>query len=93
MSEDVAAFYDDLAAGYHLIVDDWEAWGRWQGDVLDKLIDTELGSDRRTLLDCSCGIGTQALALAERGYTVHALTSVQRQLHGQSRKPNVRAFR
>ncbi|RFC78281.1 class I SAM-dependent methyltransferase [Streptomyces sp. AcE210] len=62
----VAHFYDELAADYHLIYSDWDASTRRQGDALDALI----GQDREAVLDCSCGIGTQAIGLALRGHRV-----------------------
>ncbi|GAA2418915.1 methyltransferase domain-containing protein [Streptomyces coeruleofuscus] len=62
----VAHFYDDLADDYHLIYSDWDASIRRQGGALDALI----GQDRAAVLDCSCGIGTQAIGLALRGHRV-----------------------
>ncbi|MFB6837865.1 class I SAM-dependent methyltransferase [Streptomyces sp. NPDC056361] len=62
----VAHFYDDLADDYHLIYSDWDASIRRQGDALDALID----QDQAAVLDCSCGIGTQAIGLALRGHRV-----------------------
>ncbi|MCA1220374.1 class I SAM-dependent methyltransferase [Streptomyces sp. 8L] len=62
----VAHFYDELADDYHLIYADWDAGIRRQGRALDTLI----GQDRATVLDCSCGIGTQAIGLALRGHRV-----------------------
>ncbi|POX60134.1 class I SAM-dependent methyltransferase [Streptomyces sp. Ru62] len=67
MSEtSVARFYDELADDYHLIYSDWDAGVRRQGEALDALV----GQDRATVLDCSCGIGTQAIGLALRGHSV-----------------------
>ncbi|MFG2218538.1 class I SAM-dependent methyltransferase [Streptomyces sp. NPDC048685] len=62
----VAHFYDELADDYHLIYPDWNASIRRQGNALDALI----GQDRAAVLDCSCGIGTQAIGLAMRGHHV-----------------------
>ncbi|MFD3479156.1 class I SAM-dependent methyltransferase [Streptomyces sp. NPDC058695] len=62
----VAHFYDELADDYHLIYADWDASIRRQGDALDAVI----GQDRAAVLDCSCGIGTQAIGLALRGHRV-----------------------
>ncbi|MGW7120832.1 class I SAM-dependent methyltransferase, partial [Streptomyces sp. NPDC054901] len=62
----VARFYDELADDYHLIYSDWDASIRRQGAALDALI----GLDRAAVLDCSCGIGTQAIGLALRGHRV-----------------------
>jgi SAM-dependent methyltransferase len=64
-------FYDALAADYHLIFQDWTESVRRQGEVLDRLIRTER-PNARSVLDCACGIGTQAIGLAARGYRVHA---------------------
>ena len=44
---------------------------RWQGEVLDTIIRKKAATTHRTVLDCSCGIGTQAIGLALRGYKVH----------------------
>ncbi|MFF9915356.1 class I SAM-dependent methyltransferase [Streptomyces sp. NPDC013457] len=62
----VTRFYDGLADDYHLIYADWDASIRRQGEALDALI----GPDRAQVLDCSCGIGTQAIGLALRGHHV-----------------------
>ncbi|MEV7809264.1 class I SAM-dependent methyltransferase [Streptomyces flaveolus] len=62
----VAHFYDELADDYHLIYSDWDASIRRQGDALDAVI----GRARTAVLDCSCGIGTQAIGLALRGHSV-----------------------
>ncbi len=64
-------FYDQLAGAYHLIFADWRQAIRWQGGVLDGIIRRQLDGAPLSVLDCSCGIGTQAIGLAERGYRVH----------------------
>jgi SAM-dependent methyltransferase len=63
-------FYDDLAELYHLIYPDWEGSIRRQAQALDALIVETLGEGPRSVLDVSCGIGTQALGLAARGRRV-----------------------
>jgi SAM-dependent methyltransferase len=65
-------FYDSLAPYYHLVFEDWEESMRRQGEVLDGIIRAEWGGTVRTVLDAAAGIGTQALPLAARGYTVTA---------------------
>ncbi len=72
MSEAVRSFYDDLADGYHLIYESWESAIQRQSAALDELIQHESSADTSRLLDCSCGIGTQAIGLAQRGYEVFA---------------------
>lgn len=72
MADSVRDFYDQLAIDYHLIYADWPNAVRRQGAVLDRLIRTMLGNEPARVLDCSCGIGTQAIGLAMRGHQVHA---------------------
>jgi len=65
---DAGRFYDSLAGDYHLMFDDWWASATWQGDVLARMLG-ELGvAPGATVLDCTCGIGTQALPLAALGF-------------------------
>ena len=82
---DAQSFYDDLADDYAALHEDWPNSVRRQGETLDKLIRGELGNTRHTLLDCSCGIGTQAIGLALRGHDVLATdlspASVERARH------------
>jgi SAM-dependent methyltransferase len=61
-------FYDDMAAAYHLIFDDWNTAIERQQRVLSRLLPPPAAGG--TVLDCACGIGTQALGLARAGYAV-----------------------
>lgn len=65
---DVAGFYDAMAETQHLIFKDWNAAIAWQAEVFGRWVETRGGPLR--ILDCSCGIGTQALGLAQRGHSV-----------------------
>lgn len=65
-------FYDQLAPYYHLVFQNWEAGMEWQGQVLDRIISSEWGGQVSTIVDVSCGIGTQAIGLASIGYKVEA---------------------
>ncbi|CUI03300.1 Methyltransferase [Janthinobacterium sp. CG23_2] len=69
--EPMSDFYDRLTPFYHLIHQDWHASVALQGEQLTRLIDAEWPGKRR-LLDVSCGIGTQAIGLARRGFSVAA---------------------
>jgi SAM-dependent methyltransferase len=64
------AFYDQLAPFYHLVYPDWEASIRRQAADLDGIIREFWGGAVHTVLDVACGVGTQALGLAARGYAV-----------------------
>ena len=64
-------FYADLTPLYHLIYPDWDTSIRRQAAILDSVIQ-ELWSNVNSVLDVSCGIGTQALGLAALGYGVTA---------------------
>jgi glycine/sarcosine N-methyltransferase len=79
-SHSARAFYDDLADDYHLIYADWAASVERQGAALDGVIraaltplsTADIAEPRAQfdILDCSCGIGTQALGLAAYGHRV-----------------------
>ena len=66
----IQSFYDDLAPQYDKLFLDWQASTREQADILD-IIFADHGYDRSaSILDCACGIGTQAIGLAAKGYHV-----------------------
>ena len=69
---DTAAFYDDLAEHYHLIYGDWRGSIELQASVFGPLLENEIGPPPLRILDCACGIGTQAIGLAGRGHRVVA---------------------
>lgn len=72
MSEPVRDFYEGLAEEYHLLYANWAQTVERQGAALDALLRRSGAPPPRRVLDCACGIGTQALGLAGRGYVVHA---------------------
>ncbi|SDF73459.1 class I SAM-dependent methyltransferase [Terriglobus roseus] len=72
MSADTAGFYDDLAEHYHLIFEDWGRSIERQAGVLGPLLENKLTQRPLKILDCACGIGTQALGMAQRGHSVVA---------------------
>jgi len=67
---DARAFYDALADDYHHVYADWERSIGCQASALDALIGGRLGPGPHRILDCTCGIGTQALGLAALGHAV-----------------------
>lgn len=65
-------FYDNLASQYDKLFQDWQATTGEQAEILERIFAGE-GFDRTArILDCACGIGTQAIGLAAAGYTVTA---------------------
>lgn len=65
-------FYDQLASRYDQLFQNWEEATCEQAGILHRLIAGH-GYDRRAkVLDCACGIGTQAIGLARLGYSVTA---------------------
>jgi SAM-dependent methyltransferase len=66
---EVPRFYDELADLYHLVYADWSASIDRQGEVLAEIIHERWRPAVR-VLDAACGIGTQALGLASRGFRV-----------------------
>jgi glycine/sarcosine N-methyltransferase len=71
MADTVLSFYDTLAAHYHLLFEDWNKAIDRQARVLQKLLPSHAGHPLK-ILDCACGIGTQALGLASMGHRVSA---------------------
>lgn len=65
-------FYDSMAAQYDKLFQDWQATTREQAEILDRLFRESGYARTARVLDCACGIGTQALGLAALGYEVTA---------------------
>lgn len=66
----VQSFYDDLASNYDKLFSDWQRESKDQGEFLCRLF-KEYGFDKSaTVLDCACGIGTQAIGIGALGYQV-----------------------
>lgn len=86
----VSDFYDALADDYHRIYADWDAALERQGEALDRVVGSALGPGPKDILDASCGIGTQALALAMRGHRVSASDISDRELARLRREADAR---
>ena len=65
-------FYDQMASLYHLIFPDWDESMERQAGQLTGIIQNRWGTGARSILDVSCGIGTQSIGLARRGFVVTA---------------------
>jgi SAM-dependent methyltransferase len=65
----MANFYDELAPLYHLVYSDWNASSQRQAEQLSSIIAARWPAATK-ILDVACGIGTQTLGLAGRGYAL-----------------------
>ena len=74
MATPITDFYDRLSPEYrHNMGWDWEAVMRTEGKTLNRFLEQQVGRPGPyALIDCSCGIGTQAIGLALQGHQVHA---------------------
>jgi len=61
-------FYDALASEYHLLFPDWWTAAQWHGEVISRVLADRDVRPPAKVLDCTCGVGTQALPLAALGY-------------------------
>lgn len=66
----IQTFYDNLATQYDKLFLDWSATSQEQAAFLDKLFAANGFDKTANILDCACGIGTQAIGLAAIGYHV-----------------------
>src|SRR5262245_37537389 len=78
LKNDTNTFYDALAEQYHLFYRDWQAAIEREGSTLRRIF-----RDRKikTVLDTSCGTGTQAIGLAKLGFSVKAADPSPNMLH------------
>lgn len=65
-------FYEALAEHYHLLFKDWRFSVTEQGRLLAAFIAQRFRTGPLRILDCACGIGTQAIGLALQGHEVTA---------------------
>jgi glycine/sarcosine N-methyltransferase len=84
---DTNPFYDAIADYYHLFYRDWRAALERDGSALRRMFRNR---DIRTVLDASCGPGTQAIALAMHQFEVTAADPSRRMI--QKARENAREF-
>ena len=63
-------FYNNMASQYDKLFLDWDTSVEEQAVILDRIFRKQGFDSSDHILDCACGIGTQAIGLAEAGYTV-----------------------
>lgn len=67
---DSNAYYDFFADKYHIMLENWEEKIEKQGKILSELIKRYTKCKINSILDCTCGIGIQAISLAKEGLKV-----------------------
>ncbi len=65
-------FYDNMASRYDRLFLDWHATTKEQAVMLNRIFNQNGFNNDAHVLDCACGIGTQAIGLAALGYQVTA---------------------
>lgn len=68
----IQTFYNNLATKYDKLFLDWQGTTREQAEILDKIFKSNGFDHTAKILDCACGIGTQAIGIAALGYNVTA---------------------
>ena len=68
----IQTFYDNLASEYDKLFLDWQATVQEQALILHRIFQEHEFDKNAHILDCACGIGTQAIGLAMLGYDVTA---------------------
>jgi len=66
------SFYNSMASQYDKLFLDWQAASHEQALILDKIFKNNGFDLNANILDCACGIGTQAIGLAALGYKLTA---------------------
>jgi len=82
----VQNFYDSPATDYDKLFYDWSSSVKEQAAMLDSLF-ASYGFDRSAkILDCACGIGTQAIGPLKLGYRVSASDISERELEEAAKR-------
>jgi SAM-dependent methyltransferase len=68
----IESFYDQLSPFYKYIFQDWNASVERHAGILDGVIREYFGDHVHSILDAACGIGTQTIGLAQKGYQLTA---------------------
>ncbi len=63
----VQTFYDNLAAQYDKLFLDWQTTTQEHAAILQKIFHDSNFDQTARIIDCACGIGTQASGMAAKG--------------------------
>lgn len=64
----IVNFYNELSPHYHLLSENWDISIENDAKIIMSLLPSL--EEHRPVLDCSCGIGTQLIALKQAGYNI-----------------------
>src|SRR5271155_1270793 len=92
MAEKILSCYEPLADHYHLIFDDWDAAIERQAGILNRILAQNGCGHPLKVLDCACGIGTQALGFAALGHQVVASDVSEAVVNRARREAHTRAL-
>jgi len=70
----IEQFYNNFASHYHELFNNWDNSIKYHSRCISNLLKRKFefrNENQISILDCSCGIGTQAIGLALLGYNVH----------------------
>jgi glycine/sarcosine N-methyltransferase len=92
MTERILSFYELLADHFHLIFDDWDKSIERQARILNPLLAAQGCGHPLKILDCACGIGTQALGFASFGHRVVASDLSRAAVRRATREAQIRGL-
>lgn len=73
-------YYDFFSDIYHIMLPDWEKSINTQGTIFQQIFENFANISIEKVLDCTCGIGIQAISLALLGYNVTGSDISEREL-------------
>lgn len=83
-------YYDYFAEKYHIMLKNWTEKVDTQGKVLKQILNRYTKIKIKNILDCTCGIGIQALSLAQEGLNVTGSDLSQNELDYAKREAQKR---
>ena len=86
-------FYNNLAPHYDKLFQNWEETVQNQASILQKIIFGYGFSKDSSVLDCACGIGTQAIGLASLGFRVTASDISREELNEAEKRARERKLK
>ncbi len=93
MQSKIKSFYDEMAGKYDMLFKNWREATEVQAKILDGIFAQYGFLKSAKLLDCACGIGTQAIGLAALGYSVTASDLSDKELDEAKKRAEERGLK